>query len=72
MQNKKKAKNALFYEKIVHFYYKKNQNNGEYINDYYKKIWKKDGIFLVLTVIYIIEKSKKDISSVDKIKRAIP
>ena len=52
--------------KLVHFYFKKAQNNEENINNYYKKIWKNDSIFLVFSIIYIIEKSKKDISDLVK------
>ncbi len=50
-------------KKLVSFYFKKARNNGEHINNYFEKLWKSDCIFLVFSVIYIIEKTQKDISA---------
>ena len=60
---KGKAYSEKTLKKLVHFYFKKAQNNGEPINNFFKKLWKKDCIALVFSVVYVIEKSKKDISA---------
>lgn len=60
---KGKAYSEKTLKKLVHFYFKKAQNNIEHLNDYYKMLWKNDNIFLVFSVIYIVEKTKRDIST---------
>ena len=59
---KGKAYSEKTLNKLVHFYFEKAKNNGKNINNYYKRLWKKDSFFLVFSVIYIIKKTKKDIS----------
>lgn len=59
---KGKAYSEKTLKKLVHFYFEKAQNNCKNINNYYKRLWKKDSFFLVFSVIYIIIKAKKDIS----------
>lgn len=60
---KGKAYSEKTLKKLVRFYFRKARNNGENINNYFEKLWKSDCIFLVFSVIYIIEKSKKNISA---------
>ncbi len=61
LKYKNKNYNEKTLKKLVHYYTKKNNNLLELKNKYYKNLYRKDIVFLLMSVLYIIDKTKKEL-----------